>query len=106
LTVVTAASAALSIAPVCSRPPFEQSSLVAAAEDALAIADDAELVSPALALALALTSPPPLTEADMLDPSVPTLALALVLAPASTLVPSALTVTDAAFDVVALVDWA
>jgi len=106
--VVTAASAALSIAPVCSRPPFEQSSLVAAAEDALAIADDAELVSPALALALALalTSPPPLTEADMLDPSVPALALALVLAPASTLVPSALTVTDVAFDVVALVDWA
>ena len=45
-------------------------------------------------------------EADMLDPSVPALALTLVLAPASTLVPSALTVTDVAFDVVALVDWA
>jgi hypothetical protein len=87
---------------------LEQFSPAADAEDALLapVATADELVSPAPALALALTSPLPLADADVLDPLAPALALTLASAPALTLVPPALTVTEVLFDVVALVDWA
>src|SRR5262249_31948104 len=101
---VTAASAVLSIAAVCSRPPLEQSSPPVAADDAVASADDDAPVPAALALALA--SPAALADAEVPAPLAPALALTPVVAPAVTLVPPACTVTLLLVVLLPVADWA